>query len=86
MSNKEKQDGVEPFLCKNWEARREGIAGRIKRKQDASHARAVLRKENATNKPPTKKEIKAAKIVLKKVEAKKARHNKFKNKLKKQNV
>lgn len=54
----------------------------LNKKIAQAHARAVLRKQNASKKPPTKKQVKAAKKLLAKVEARKKRHLKFLSKIK----
>lgn len=53
------------------------------RRQEASHARAVLRKEKAKPKSQTKAELKAAQKLLKKVEAKRSRQLKYLRKIQK---
>lgn len=77
MTNKEKEDKVQPFLSRGWETRKQAIADRVKRKQDAAHARAIIRKETAKPKSRTKKEVRAAEELLKKIEKKKAKNQKF---------
>lgn len=77
MSKTEKANGVQPFLLRGWETRKQQIADRVKRKQDAAHARAIIRKETAKPKSRTKKEVRAAQELLKKIEKKKSKNLKF---------
>lgn len=83
MSKKEKEEGKQPFLSRAWETRKQAIADRVKRKQDAAHARAIIRKETAKPKSRTKKEVKAAEELLKKIEKKKSKNLKFIDKISK---
>lgn len=71
-----------PFMTTAWQVRKNGIAERVARRAELNRAKTLLRKETAKPKSQTKKEIRSAQRLVKKVEAKRARSLKFKNKKK----
>lgn len=77
LSKEEKAKGTTPFNAKGWDLQKKAIAQRVETQQGKAHARAVIRKENAKPKSQTKKELKEAKKIVKKIEAKKSRHLKY---------
>jgi hypothetical protein len=71
------------FRTAAWETQKKRIAKRVQKKQEAAHARAVIRKEVAKPKSQTRKDIRNAKAIVKKVEKKRARNLKYQAKHKK---
>lgn len=66
-----------PYESKQYVEHREAIKARVKKQQDEAHARAVIRKENTKPNTVTKKQLKKAKVILKRKEEKKSRNYKF---------
>lgn len=80
LSKKERLERVSVFDAKAWQAKKKATAARVARKQEAAHSRAVVRKAASGTKTITKKDLKKAQAVVKKIEAKRKKNAKYASK------